>query len=509
MGTETSLSGPDLAIGVSHGDLLEATPLVGHAGGEAIVLVRERGSVHAIGATCTHYGGPLGEGLVVDGTIRCPWHHACFDLATGAARGPAIANVACFDVVAENGTIRVGAKRLPVVPDAPTQAPPSVLIVGGGAAGVACAEALRSEGFRGTITLATDEGSDPVDRPNLSKDYLAGSAPEEWVTLRSRDALAEIGVEIVPERVASFDASAHSATLENGRELGFGALVLATGAEPIRLPIDGASSPHVHVLRTFADSKAIASAALAGSRAVVIGASFIGLEAAASLRARGLDVTVVAPELIPLARVLGDEVGSFVRRIHESNGISFRLGRKPVRVDTDTVTLDDGETLPATLVVMGVGVRPRLALAEAASLKVDRGVVVDADLRTSLRDVFAAGDIARYPWAGASVRIEHFQVAIRHGQRVARAIVGRGGSRAETPFFWTQHHDVTIGYVGHAERFDRVVIRGDLEARDATIGYFDGALVVAVATINRDRVGLYADAAFERGDQAALVALLE
>jgi NADPH-dependent 2,4-dienoyl-CoA reductase/sulfur reductase-like enzyme/nitrite reductase/ring-hydroxylating ferredoxin subunit len=503
MGAQAELSGPDLAQGVAEGDVAEGSPLLGHAGGEAIVLVRDAGRVHALGATCSHYGGPLAEGTVWGGAIHCPWHHACFELATGRGHGPAIAPVACYDVVLEGGRIRVGARREPAVPAA--TGPKEVVIVGGGAAGVACAEALRAGGHRGAITIVTGEGSDPVDRPNLSKDYLAGTAPEEWVYLRTAADLATRDIALVDGPAVAVDREARTVRTAAGA-LRWDALLIATGAEPVRLPLPGADLPHVHTLRTLADSKAIAAAATGGTRAVVIGASFIGLEAAASLRARGAEVTVVGPEAVPLARVLGDEVGGFVRRVHEGKGVAFRLGRTPASITAGEVVLDDGTALPASLVVMGVGVRPRTDLAAAAGLTVDKGVVVDDELRAA-PGVWVAGDLARFPWDGGLVRIEHWQVAVRQGQAVARSMLG-GGPRRDVPFFWSQHHDVTLAYVGHAERFDPPEVHGDLEARDAHVVYRDGGRIRAVMTLGRDRVALDAEAAFERRDDAALETLV-
>ncbi|HEY4055403.1 MAG TPA: FAD-dependent oxidoreductase [Kofleriaceae bacterium] len=505
MGEQAPLSGPDLKHGVAESDVRDGVPLLGHADGEAIVLVRDAGTIHAVGASCSHYGGPLAEGRVFGGAIHCPWHHACFDLATGHAHGPALAAIACWDVALENGTIRVGAKR--DVKAAAVEAPENVVIIGGGAAGVACAEALRSEGHTGAITIVNGEGSDPVDRPNLSKDYLAGNAPEEWVFLRTKDMLAGNKVTLVDEKAASFDPATKSVKLASGNELAFDALLIATGAEPIKLPIPGADLPHVHTLRTLANSKAIANAANDKTKAVVIGASFIGLEAAASLRARGASVTVVGPETVPLARVLGDEVGAFVKSVHEGKGVAFALGRKPASITAESVTLDDGTRLEANLVVMGVGVKPRTELAEAAGLKVDRGVIVDSELRAAT-GVWAAGDIARYPYDGEPVRIEHWQVATRHGQAVARSMLGKGGAQF-VPFFWSQHHDVTLGYVGHAETFDKPQVKGNLEARDAHVVYRSGGAIKAVVTIGRDQLALDVEAALENHDAAALEALVK
>jgi NADPH-dependent 2,4-dienoyl-CoA reductase/sulfur reductase-like enzyme/nitrite reductase/ring-hydroxylating ferredoxin subunit len=503
-------TGPDLERGVPASDLREDQPLLGQAHGEAVMLVRDGGNVYAVGATCSHYGGPLAEGLATAGTVRCPWHHGCFDLATGESLGgPALSSIPCFDVVDSGGLLKIGARRVAPPRVAKASAPSSVVIVGAGPAGTACAETLRREGFAGTITMVGAEPPGPVDRPNLSKDYLAGSAPEEWLPLRTQEALAEQKIDLVAnDAVTRLAVSSRTVTLASGRSIPWGALVLTTGAEPIVLPIEGATLPHVHTLRTLADSRAIVAGAEQAKHAVVLGASFIGLEAAASLRKRGLQVTVVGPEAIPLARVLGDEVGRFVRRVHEENGVVFRLGLKPSRITATEVALSDGSSVPADLVVMGVGVRPVTKLAEEAGLRVEGGIVVDDALRTSAADVFAAGDVARYPYDGELVRVEHFAVAERHGQAVARTIVGRGQPYRDVPFFWSQHHDVTLSYVGHAQAFDAPEVHGDLNGRDAIVGYRHGGRIRAVLTVGRDHTSLEAERALQTGDTKALEALL-
>ncbi len=355
--------------------------------------------------------------------------------------------------------------------------------------------------------MVSNEGSDPVDRPNLSKDYLAGNAPEEWVFLRTAAALAAADVALVTEAATALDVAARTVTLSGGRTLHYDAAVLATGAQPVRLAIDGATLPHVHTLRSLADSRAIAAATGDKTRVVVIGASFIGLEVAASLRARGAVVTVVAPEAVPLARTLGDAVGAFIKRVHEGKGVAFRLGRKPAKITATEVVLDDGSSLPADLVVMGVGVKPRLDLAAAAGLRVEGGIVVDDELRAA-PNVWAAGDVAQFPWDGKPIRVEHWQVAVRHGQAVARSILGlpRRGASRDVPFFWSQHHDVTLGYVGHADRVDDATVVGDLDARDAHVVYREGGAVRAVVTVGRDLRALDVEAAMQRRDAHALEA---
>lgn len=496
--------GPDLTAGVNFDSLAENSPLLGHVDGEAVILVRHGEQVFAIGATCTHYSGPLAEGLVVGDAIHCPWHHARFDLRTGEALGaPALSPVSCFTVQREGGMVRAGKKCESSARVRPARAPEAVVIVGAGAAGAACADMLRAKGFEGPVTLIGDEPPGPVDRPNLSKDYLAGNAPEEWIPLRTREYYESIHVDLLIDDPADgIDTVRRKVSLRSGRVLNYGALLLATGAEPRSLAIEGAGLPHVFKLRTLADSKAIIARAGEAKRAVVIGASFIGLEAAASLRHRGLEVTVVGQEKIPLESVLGKELGEFVRRLHEQNGVQFRLEDSPRAIQNDRVQLGSGQSIEAGLVVLGVGVTPRTELAEKSGLSVDNGIVVDENLRTSASDVYAAGDAARYPDAnsGERIRIEHWVVAERQGQAVARTMLGLGGPFREAPFFWSQHYDVAINYVGSAPAWDAVEVRGDLEGRNATAIYRKKGRILAIATIGRDRTSLAVEAAMEQGD---------
>ena len=507
MSGEAQLSGPDLAQGISLAELPDGGQLLGHSGGEPVLVVRRGEEIFAVGATCTHYGGPLAEGVVEGETVHCPWHHACFSLRTGEAlRAPALNPVSCYRVEREGDHIAVRDK-LDAIPHRHATGPDPVLIVGSGAAGNAAAEALRREGYGGRILIIDPEGEIPYDRPNLSKDYLAGNAPEEWIPLHPPEFYEEKKIDLVRgARVTAIDPQARTVALADGRSLSWGALLLATGAEPIHLPIPGADRPHVHLLRSLADSRALIAAAKSSQRTVVVGASFIGLEVAASLRARGIEVTVVAPEDRPLGRILGSELGDFIRSLHEEHGVTFRLGRKPASVEEHEVRLDDGTALPCDLVVFGVGVKPRVELAQQAGLAVDNGVLVNEYLETSVPGIFAAGDIARWPdpYSGERIRVEHWVVAERQGQTAALNILGRRERYHDAPFFWSQHYDVAISYVGHATKWDAIEIAGSIPEKNAVVTYRTGDRIAAVATIFRDQESLKAEIAMEAGDKAAV-----
>jgi NADPH-dependent 2,4-dienoyl-CoA reductase/sulfur reductase-like enzyme/nitrite reductase/ring-hydroxylating ferredoxin subunit len=515
MSGEQETKGPDLRAGIGAAELPEGGQVAGQVDGEAVLLVRRGGRDFAIGATCTHYGGPLAEGLVVGDTVRCPWHHACFSLETGEAlRAPALNPVACYRVEREGDRIFVR-EKLPALTPTPVRpealGPSSVVIVGAGAAGNAAAERLRDLGYGGPITLIGRDRSLPYDRPNISKDYLAGNAPEEWIPLHPKELYAERRIEFrLGTRVTAIDTGGKTVTLEDGGTLPWGALLLATGTSPVRADLPGADRPHVHYLSTLSDSRAIIDAAKQAKRAVVLGASFIGMEVAAALRARGVAVTVVAPDERPLGKILGPDLGDFVRSLHEEHGVAFRLGTKAVEIGEHEVRLESGETLAADLVVAGIGVRPNLDLARAAGLRVEDGVIVDEYLETSVKGVFAAGDIARWPdaYLGEPVRVEHWEVAERHGQTAAANLLGRRQRFADVPFFWSQHYDVQISYVGPGKDWEEARLSGSLEKRDATVTYRKKGKIVAVATIFRDRQSLEAELAMERGDTGRLEELV-
>jgi len=497
------VTGPDLRAGIVITTLQDGGMLLGRAGDDDVVLARSGDELFAVGAHCTHYRGQLVKGLVVGDTVRCPLHHACFSLRNGEAlRAPALDPIACWRVE-RRGEMAFVREKLPEPQPSravrTTRTPSSVIIVGGGGAGLAAADVLRREGYDGPVTMLSADDSPPCDRPNLSKDYLAGTAQEDWMPLRPPEFYNEHRIELLlGSRVSSIDVGARHVQLEDGSRRAFGALLITTGADPMRLPIPGADQ--VHYLRSFADGRALIKMASGATRVVVVGSSFIGLEVAASLRARGIGVDVVAPDQTPLERIMGPEVGRFIQALHEEQGVVFHLGRTVTRVDGRTAALSDGTTLDADFVVAGIGVRPATAVAEQAGLALDRGIVVNEYLETSASGIFAAGDVARWPdrRSGEQIRIEHWVVAERQGQVAARNMLGRRERFDAVPFFWSQHYDVTINYVGHAEQWDSVQIDGTLESRDCSITYARGDRRLAVATISRDRESLHAELAFER-----------
>ncbi len=502
-------AGPDLAAGVALTDIPDGAMLLGHVGDEPVLLARRGDEWFAIGAVCTHAGGPLAEGLRVDDTVRCPWHHACYDLRSGdVLRAPALDGVPRWRVESREGRVVVR-EKLPAAGEPPAETgaglPAAIVIVGAGAAGASAAETLRREGYTGTITVLGADPDAPYDRTSLSKGFLAGTAAGDAVALRPAEFYREHRIDLlVGAPVATIDPAKRTVQLADGARIAYDALLLATGARPVRLEVPGADLPHVHVLRTFADGRALAKAAVVARRAVVIGASFIGLEVAAALRARYVEVDVVAPGSVPMEKVLGAEVGAGFRRLHERHGVRFHMGAKPASIDAETVTLEDGRRLTADLVVVGIGVRPALELAEQAGLHVDRGVVVNEFLETSEPGIWAAGDIARFPDArsGEGIRVEHWVVAQRQGATAARNMLGKRERFDAVPFFWTEQYDFSLVYVGHAERWDAATLEGDFDASDCAVRYTGGGRTLAVATVYRDLDSLRAELEMERSGGA-------
>jgi len=488
--------GPDLSVGVPIAAFGDRGLLAGHVGDEPVLLARVGEEVLAVAGKCTHYGGPLAEGILVDDTVRCPWHHACFNLRTGEALAAPAFNPLQRWSVERRGDRIVVTGQVPADKEAAPSSQPEaagqqerIVIVGGGAAGFAAAEMLRRRRFAGEITMLSADGDAPYDRPNLSKDYLAGTAPESWIPLRGPKFYARNRIDLQLRTTAGrIDVGGRAVIADDGRVFPFDRLLLATGAEPVRLPVAGADGDHVLTLRSFADSRAVIERAQGSKTAVLLGAGFIGLEVAAALRRRGLAVHVVAPEDYPLGAVLGPELGTFIRSLHEEHGVVFHLGATAERITAQAVALSDGSTIDGDLVVVGAGVKPRISLAADAGIAVDRGVLVNEFLETNVAGIFAAGDVAQ--WfdlnSAESRRVEHWVVAQRQGQIAAQNMLGLRQPFSSVPFFWSEHYDVSIRYVGYARSWDAIEIDGSIADRNCLVGYKKDGKIVAVAAIGRD-----------------------
>jgi len=471
------------------------------AGETKILLARVGDDFHAVGPTCPHYGAPLVEGTLCGTRLMCPWHHACFNVATGdLEEPPALDALVCYDVRVCDGRVFASLpaeqqdRRTPSLakhdPDADQR---RFVIIGGGAAGYTAAQTLREDGFRGRITLITREDRAPYDRPNLSKDYLQGHAEPAWMPLRPDEFYDGCDIELVCNKeVTRVDARSKTITFDGGESLSYDALLVATGGESRKLNIPGADLQNVRVLRSFADADSIMEVASRSKRAVVVGASFIGMEVAHSLSERGLEVTVVAPSGEPFERTLGAEVGALFRQLHESHNVRFKLGSIVYRFEGNShvqaVVLESGERIETDMVVAGVGVHPATGFLDGVRLHDDGGVLVDTYLRAA-EDLYAAGDIARYPdpRTGERVRIEHWRMAQQQGRTAAHNMLGRDIPFDGVPFFWTRQFDAGLLYVGHASAWDEIIYQGEVSTRDFLAFYTKDGRVLAVAGMNRER----------------------
>ena len=466
------------------------------ADGEKILLAHVGDEVFATQAVCPHYKLPLAKGVLHGRRVICAFHHAVFDVTDGNHDAPpGCGGLRRYPVKVEGGAILVdpagdlaaaaGAQARHRADDAPVFA-----IVGAGTAGDEAAATLRHEGFTGRIVLIGREDALPYDRTALSKAALKAETPQGGSPLRDRAFYEARDIELMLGReVAQVDAEAKTIIFADGERLGYDACLLATGGLPRRLPIAGADLGNVFTLRTPEDADAIVRAAEGAKRVVLVGSSFIALEAAAALGGRGLAVTVVAPDEVPLTKPFGAEVGRAVQRLHESKGVTFRLGRSVERFEGESrverVVLDDGDAIPADLALMGVGVRPATDLLRGLDLDDDGGVPVDAGLKTSIEGLFAAGDVARFPLPdGRRARIEHWRLAAEHGRVAARSMLGQDARYGAAPYFWSAQHQ-QLRYVGHAEGFDEVVLDGDPDGPFIAF-YLEGGRVTAALGVKRD-----------------------
>jgi NADPH-dependent 2,4-dienoyl-CoA reductase/sulfur reductase-like enzyme/nitrite reductase/ring-hydroxylating ferredoxin subunit len=488
--------------------------------GPQVLLTRQQGQVHAFAPNCPHYGAPLEKGKVVNGRLICPWHHACFRLDSGhLCEPPALDDLPKFAVRETGGRILV---QMPASPPASTDKPEAMptaevggappapaspptdtrtfVIVGGGAAGEFAAQTLRREGFAGRVVLVAGEKELPYDRTKLSKAYLAGKAKPETLPLRQRDFYTQQNIELLTTtRATGLDLASQEVQLEGQPPLRYDQLLLAPGGTPNLLPkLPGHDLPGVLPLRTQADADALLAATKDAKEVVIIGSSFIGMEAASSLAVEGRQVTVIAQEKVPFERVLGPEIGAVFQKLHEEKGVKFETQAEVIALLGEAghvagVQLKSGQTLPAQAVVLGVGVRPATEFLKAAfPLDKDGGLAVDAFLQAA-PNVYAAGDIARFPLAatGQPARIEHWRVAQQHGQAAARNMLGQREEFTAAPFFWTQQYGKSLRYAGHAERWDTIMYHGEVAKQDFLAFYVLDNRIIAAASMNRDADMIY------------------
>ena len=488
--------------------------------GPQVLLTRQQGQVHAFAAHCPHYGAPLEKGKVVNGRLICPWHHACFKVDGGhLCEPPALDDLPTFAVREAGGRILV---QVPPTPPASTDKPEATptaevggtppaaaatpadartfVIVGGGAAGEFAAQTLRREGFAGRVVVVSADEKAPYDRTKLSKAYLAGKAKPAALPLRTADFYAAQKMELLTAtRATGLDLKKQEISLLGQSPLPYDQLLLAPGTTPNLLPkLPGHDLLGVLPLRTQADADAQLAATAGAAHVVIIGSSFIGMEAASSLVSEGRQVTVVAQEKVPFERVLGTEIGVMFRKMHEEKGVRFEVEDEVTALlgaggHVAQVQLKAGKTLPANVVVLGVGVRPATDfLRDAFSLEKDGSIVVDHFLQAA-PGVYVAGDSARFPLAatGQPTRIEHWRLAQQHGQTAARNMLGQREQFTAAPFFWTQQYGKSLRYAGHAEKWDDILYHGDVAKQDFLAFYVLEGRIVAAASMGRDADMIY------------------
>jgi apoptosis-inducing factor 3 len=470
--------------------------------GESVLLLRDGDTVRAFSGKCPHAGAPLDEGALCEGRIVCPWHKSMFSAVDGCLlEPPALDGLRRYPVHVEDGAVRVGLDPVLPSPHPTTGLEKLLVIVGGGAAGTAAAAALREFGFAGRLLVIGGEPDSAYDRTALSKFVLEGGmAPDEVPPLRPPGFWVQHRIDRTDGRVRRLDAAERRIELEDGCVISFDAALLATGGQPRPLHLPGASLPGVQLLRSRANAAAIVARLDDTPPTVIVGGGFIALEAASALRQRGCDVTVVTTHPVPLEHQLGREVASALRRLHERNGVRFVVGEAAAIEGPDAVgavLLADGTRLDARLVIAATGVSPATGMLSGLDLEADGGVPVDAGMRTAAAGLFAAGDIAAFPFgpgpsdsgpldpgpsASGRTRIEHWRVAQQHARVAARNMLGDDVRFEQPPFFWTYHYGKRIEVHGHPHRFDRMEIEGDLDSF-AFIGrqLRDGELVGLVA----------------------------
>lgn len=468
--------------------------------GKEVLIVKIDNKFSALGAHCTHYGAPLAKGVLNGDTIICPWHHACFNAKTGDLKEPpAFESLPQFDIKIENENVIV---KIP--PELPSSRTPDMVkkdknekttfvIIGAGAAGFAASQSMREAGFNGKIIMVTQENRTPYDRPNLSKDYLEGSAQDEWMPLRSKDFYSEYGIEILFNKIVNkIDHDHNKIIFDDGNDLSYNKLLIATGGKPVKLNIPGSELKNIFYLRSFDDSDKIIEVAKNLKKAVIIGSSFIGMESAYSLTKRGIEATVISQDEVPFEKTLGIEIGKLFQKQHEKLGVKFLLGRKVSKFEgtnkIEKIVLDNGELIEADFIVVGIGVTPALDFASNLQISSNKGIKVDKNFKAA-ENIFAAGDIASFTdWrTGSDLRIEHWRTAQQQGRLAGFNMAGKKIDYHQIPFFWTKQADLNLRYVGHAKDWDEIIFNGEVSSESFIAFYIKNNKVTAAAGNKRDK----------------------
>ena len=467
------------------------------AGDHKLLLSRIDDKYYIVDAHCNHYGAPLKDGVLSGERVVCPWHHAVFNAKTGKALdGPAIDDIPALEVQIKEKDLIVELPeeyegfKIPdmVAPDKP-KSDHVFVIIGGGAAGNMAAQTLREDGFEGRLIMISEDERLPYDRPNVSKEYLSGEAPKEWMTLRSEDFYDKYKIELMMNnRVSNINTENYQITYEQGT-LAYHRALIATGGSPVKLDLPGADLENIMYLRSYTDADRLIDAQEGKKNIKIIGASFIAMETADSLTKRGHKVTVIAPELVPFEKVFGTDIGALFKEAHKQQGVDFKLGRKPKEFKgegkVEKIVLDNGETYDADLVIIGVGIEPNADISGNVRPNDEGSLDVDKYLRIS-NDVYAAGDVARYVdrRTGEKQRIEHWRTAHQQGQVAALNMNGRTIEYKAIPFFWTRQAGLSIKYLGHAKKWDEIIFAGNVEDKKFLAYYVKDKKVHAVAGMN-------------------------
>lgn len=465
-----------------------------------VLLSNVEGEVYAIENTCSHYGASLSEGALCDHRVRCPWHHACYDVRTGEQiEAPGMDGVAKFSVQVKGDDIMVSEqpekKEAPEYADLVKQADYNnkvdYLIVGAGVAAAYAVEAIRAEDQTGSILMIGREALPPYDRTKVSKAYMQDDMPAEKLPLRSADYYQQLGVRFLAgTQVQTLDLQAKQALLDDGTQVDYDKVLVATGGRPIKLDVPGANLPGVHTVRSNEDAEQARAQTKEGTQVVVIGGSFIGLESAMSLGKRGGKVTVVSPEEVLFEKVFGERVGKYIQQLHEAAGVTFELGRKCTSIEGEErvtgVVLDNGKELPAEVVMVGIGVKPATDFVSGIAYRDDHSLTVDGHLLMHAEGAYAAGDIATYPDREGQLRIEHWKVAGQQGRIAGRNMAGRKEAYRMLPYFWSNQQGTNFRYAGHATDYDRIEYDGNPGAGPFLAFYLKDEHVQACLGVKRD-----------------------